>query len=184
MHVVWEWFTGWGGWDEVGTGAVYSAAWLVTVCLVLVGLVGCVIPALPGHVFIFLAAVSHRLILRADSGVEWWTFVVLGALLAASQAFEVFSGAVGSKWFGGTRWGAAGALIGGIVGMFFMPFGLLLGPLVGAVAFEMGFAKKKARPATASGVGSLVGVAAGMTVKLLVGLLMSLWLLVDIFWIG
>ena len=183
MHVVWEWFSGWGGWDEVGAGA----AWMVTVGLVVVGLVGCIVPALPGHLFILLAAVSHRVLfslIGLKSGVEWWTFAVLLVLLGASQAFEFFSGSVGSKWFGGTRWGAAGALIGGIVGFFFMPFGLLLGPLIGAVAFEMAFARKKAKPAAASGVGSVVGVAAGMVVKLAVGLLMTLWLLVDILWIG
>jgi len=184
MNAVWEWFAGWDQWSAVGAGAGWLAAWSVTVCLVIVGLVGCVIPALPGHVFILLAAVSHRLLFGADSGVEWWTFVVLGALLAASQAFEFFSGAAGTKWFGGTRWGAAGAMIGGIVGMFFMPFGLLLGPLLGATTFEMAFAKKKAKPATVSGVGSVVGVAAGMVVKLVVGFLMTAWLFADIFWIG
>ncbi len=37
---------------------------------------------------------------------EWWSFVILGVLMAISQTLEMLSGAAGSKWFGGTRWGA------------------------------------------------------------------------------
>ena len=102
-----------------------SIAWMVTVCLLVVGFIGTLIPFLPGHLIIFFAAVAHWLMLRGESGVEWWTFVVLGVLLTVSQILEFMSGAMGTRWFGGTRWGAAGALIGGIVGMFFMPFGLI-----------------------------------------------------------
>jgi len=177
---MWEAITNWNGWDEVGT----ATAWLVTISLVVAGLAGCILPVLPGHVLIFLAAVAHRLMLGGDSGVEWWTFAVLFVLLAASQIFEFVSGAVGTKWFGGSRWGAAGALVGGIVGLFFMPFGLVLGPLAGAVLFEVALARKEVQPATVSGVGSAVGVAVGMAVKLVVGFLMTAWLLADIFWIG
>ena len=116
------------------------------------GAVGCVLPVLPGHLIILMAAVAHRLMLGADgSGLEWWSFVVLVALLAISQTLEVLSGAAGTRWFGGTRWGAFGALAGGIAGIFFMPFGLLVGPLLGAFICEIAFAKKETRPAVISG---------------------------------
>ena len=100
-----------------------------------------------------------------------------------SQAFEFLSGAMGTRWFGGTRWGAAGALIGGMVGIFFIPFGLLLGPLIGSMFCEFVFAKKEVRPATVSGIGSVLGTAAGMVVKVVVGVLMVVWLVVDVIWI-
>ena len=177
---MWEAIIGWGGWDEMGVGAV----WFVTGCLIVVGLAGCVIPVLPGHLIILIAAIGHRLMLGRDSGVEWWTFVILGLLLAASQVFEWVSGAAGARWFGGTRWGSAGALIGGIAGIFFMPFGLIVGPLVGAIAFELAFAKKEVKPATVSGVGSVAGVAAGMIVKVVVGVMMTVWFLIDVWLVG
>ena len=159
-------------------------AWFVTVCLIVVGLAGCVIPVLPGHLMILIAAIGHRLMLGSGSGVEWWTFVVLVVLLAASQTFEFLSGAAGAKWFGGTRWGSAGALVGGIVGMFFLPFGLILGPLIGAIAFELAFAKKEMKPATVSGVGSVAGVAVGLLVKIVVGVMMTVWFFIDVWFIG
>ena len=161
---------------QVGDSAV---AWVVTSCLLLLGLVGCLIPILPGHVILLLAAVMHRLLLGEASGIRWWSFAVLLLLLIASQAFEFFSGAAGTKWFGGSKWGAWGALVGGIVGMFFFSFGLLLGPLIGALLGEKIFAKKENTPAIVSGVGSVLGTVAGMIVKLAVGLVMVVWILID-----
>jgi uncharacterized protein YqgC (DUF456 family) len=104
-------------------------------------------------------------------------------MAAISQTLEFVSGAAGARWFGGSRWGAAGALIGGIVGMFFFPFGLLLGPLIGAFLFEFGFARKKLRPSTVSGVGSVAGTLGGMIIKVALGVLMVGYFLVDVIWI-
>jgi len=160
-----------------------SIAWIVTVCLLVVGFIGTLVPFLPGHLIIFFAAVAHWLMLRGESGVEWWTFVVLGVLLTVSQILEFMSGAMGTRWFGGTRWGAAGALIGGVVGMFFMPFGLILGPLIGSMLCEFVFAKKEVKPATVSGIGSVLGTVAGLIVKVIVGVLMIVWFIVDVIWI-
>jgi len=124
-----------------GDVAWVSLAWITTGSLLLLGLAGTLIPSIPGHLFILFAAISHRVMLGAESGVEWWTFAVLGTLLIISQALEFMSGAMGTRWFGGSKWGAFGALIGGFVGMFFMPFGLFLGPLFGTMLFEFFFGK-------------------------------------------
>ena len=163
--------------QNLGTGGV----WIITICLLVAGAVGCVIPILPGHLILLIAVIAYRLLLGPAAGIAWWSFAVLVLLMAISQTFEILSGAAGSKWFGGTRWGAIGAIIGSVVGMFFFPLGLLLGPLLGAFAFEMTFAKKTARPAVVSGVGSVVGTLTGMVVKIAVGILMIGWFLLDVF---
>lgn len=176
-----EWLQSDALWGGVGTGV----AWLVTACLLLAGLVGCFLPVLPGHLILFMAAVAHRLMLGKDgSGLEWWSFLILGLLMAASQTLELLSGAAGAKWFGGSRWGAVGALIGGVVGIFFMPIGLLAGPLLGAVIGETAFARRHPRPAMVSGVGSVVGTLAGMAIKLAIGVLMIVWFFLDVFLVG
>jgi hypothetical protein len=153
--------------------------WSVTVCLLVIGLIGCIVPILPGHVILLGAAVVHRAALGESSGLQWWSFVVLVALLVIAQVFEFLSGAAGTKWFGGSKWGAWGALLGGIIGMFFFPFGLILGPLIGALLFEKIFAKKENKPALVSGVGSVLGTVAGMVVKLVVGVVMCVWIIAD-----
>jgi uncharacterized protein YqgC (DUF456 family) len=177
---MWEAIQSGDVWHGVGTGA----AWVVTGCLLAAGAVGCVLPVLPGHLILLIAAVAHRLMLGEASGLRWWSFVVLILLMAISQTFEMLSGAAGSKWFGGTRWGAVGALVGSIVGLFFLPFGLLLGPLIGAIVGEIAFARKEAKPAMISGVGSVVGTLAGMGFKFVVGVLMIGWFFLDVLWIG
>jgi uncharacterized protein YqgC (DUF456 family) len=177
---MWDWIQINGVMEGVGTGL----AWLITGCLLVAGLIGCFLPILPGHLILVIAAIAHRLMLGPDSGLNVWSFVVLVLLMAVSQGFEMVSGAAGSKWFGGTRWGAAGAIIGSIVGLFFMPFGLLLGPLIGAFALELLFARKQTHHAAISGVGSVVGTLAGMGFKIVVGLLMIAWFFFDVFLIG
>ena len=152
--------------------------------LLIAGAIGCFIPVLPGHLILFIAAVAHRLMLGKDSGLVWWSFLILGALMAVSQVMEMVSGAAGTKWFGGTRWGAFGAIAGGIVGMFFMPFGLIVGPLAGAVACELAFARQETREALRSGVGSVVGTIAGLGIKLGIGAAMVVWFFADVFWVG
>lgn len=115
-----------------------------------------------------------------SAGIAWWSFGILIILLAVSQIFEIISGSLGSKWFGGSRWGAVGALVGGLVGLFFLPFGLLVGPLAGAFGFEYLFAKKKTRESAISGVGSVVGTLAGMGFKVFIGVVMVAWFLADV----
>ncbi len=158
--------------------------WLVTAGLMIVGLAGCVIPVLPGHLLILVGAIAYRLMKGADAGIAWWGFAILAFLMAVSQAFEIMSGSLGAKWFGGSKWGAVGALAGGIAGLFFFPIGLLLALLVGAFGFEMLFAKKKTRESAVSGVGSVVGTLAGMGFKIAVGIAMVAWFFLDVFVIG
>jgi uncharacterized protein len=158
-----------------------SAVWIVTGSLLIVGLVGCVLPALPGHLFILLAAIGYRLMVGSDAGIAWWGFGILVLLMAISQIFEIVSGSLGTQWFGGTKWGALGAFVGGLVGLFFLPFGLLLGPLIGAFGFEKAFAKKETRESAVSGVGSMVGTLVGIVVKVIVGVLMIVWFFLDVF---
>lgn len=157
-----------------------SAVWLVTGSLLIVGLIGCVLPALPGHLFILLAAVGYRLMVGSAAGIAWWGFAILVVLMAISQTFEIISGSLGSRWFGGSKWGAIGSLVGGIVGLFFLPFGLLLGPLIGAFGFEKLFAKKQNKESAVSGVGSVVGTVVGIVIKVIIGVLMLVWFFLDI----
>jgi len=172
--------SGWEGWSDVGA----AGAWLITLSLLVVGLAGCFLPVVPGQLIILLAVVFHWFAFGEASGVNAWTFVVLIALFAASQIFDFVSGAVGSRWFGGTKWGAIGAIVGAVAGLFFMPIGLILGPLIGAYSFEILFAKQDLNRAAVSGVGSAVGTLSSLIVKVIVGILMITWFFVDVFFIN
>jgi len=169
-------------WETALNWLLEWSVWIAADSLIILGLIGMVVPFLPGHLLIFVAAFIPFFALEDHGGVSVWGLVALGIGLVLAQAFEFLSGAAGSRWFGGTKWGAFGAFAGGLVGIFFMPFGLVLGPLGGAFLFEYLMASKTVKPATVSGVGSVLGTLAGLVMNVVTGFVMVVILVVDIFW--
>ncbi|MCF7785216.1 MAG: DUF456 domain-containing protein [Prosthecobacter sp.] len=164
-----EWLThAWNAMAHFFTAMPWQmwSVWTLTICLLIVGIIGSVVPFLPGPLMIFAAGILHT-VLRPESGMSTWGFVILSLLLVLSYVVDFASGAMGARWFGASRWGVAGVFIGGIVGMFFFPFGLVLGPLIGGVAFELIFAKMKLHPAAKSAWGSLLGTGVGLVLRLI-----------------
>jgi uncharacterized protein YqgC (DUF456 family) len=155
--------------------------WTLTLSLLVLGVIGSVLPLLPGPLLIFVAGVIHTL-LRPESAMSWQGLVVLGLLTVIAYLFDFVSGAMGAKWFGASRWGIAGVFIGGIVGLFFSLPGLILGPIVGGLAFELLFAKKEMRPAMKSTWGTIVGTGAGLVLRLAISLAMVAVFFVDALW--
>ena len=159
-------------------------AWTVGGLLMLVGFIGTMLPIIPGPLVILLGAGAYWAILRADSGIGLVGFIVLTLLTLAAAIVDFLSGALGAKWFGASKWGAFGALLGGIIGgiAFSIP-GLIAGPVVGAIAFEIFFDKKKFKPAGKSGLGTIVGGAAGIAGKLAIAAAMVVYFFADVLFI-
>ncbi len=155
--------------------------WTLTTVLMLVGLAGSVLPLVPGPLLIFIAAVLH-FFLRPESGVSWWGLALQLGLTLTAYGLDFASGAMGTHWFGGSRWGIAGVLIGGIVGLFFGLPGLIIGPLAGGFLFEMLLAKKEFKPAVRSTWGTVVGTGMGLVLRLLLSIAMIVCFLLDVFW--
>lgn len=155
--------------------------WIVTYGLIIAGLVGAFIPVIPSHLLILIAGVSHFWLLKEESGLGWLSLVILLVLLVISQTFEILSGSLGSRWFGGGKWGTVGAMTGLLVGLFFPPLGFILGPLIGALILEKILGKKTLKEATSSGVGSAVGTVTALVIRLIVAFLMVIYLLLDIY---
>jgi uncharacterized protein len=151
--------------------------WTLTLFLMLVGLVGTVLPLLPGTTIILGAAILHHFALGEAQSVGWWTIGGLGALTVLSFVLEIVSGSLGAKWFGATRWGAVGGILGAIVGLFFFPIGIFLGPMIGVLVGEM-LGGKELLPAGKTTWGTLLGTTAGMVGKLGIAVLMVAWFLV------
>jgi uncharacterized protein YqgC (DUF456 family) len=177
-----EWLS--NAWDAKANFFMYMPwemlrVWTLTICLLLVGLIGSVVPFLPGPLLIFAAGIIHTVLLP-EAGMSVWGFVVLSLGIVLSYVIDFVSGAMGARWFGASRWGIAGVFIGGIVGMFFVPVGLILGPLLGGVAFELIFAKKRLQPAAKSAWGSLLGTGVGLVLRLIVALGMVGAFLLDV----
>ena len=151
--------------------------WFVTILLFAVGLIGTVVPVLPGTTIILAAAIIHRVMLGPEKSVGWSAIAMLVALTLTSYAIDFLGGYFGARYFGSTRWGAAGAIIGAVVGLFFGLIGLFIGPVIGAVIGEF-VAGKKAIDAGRAGWGSFLGNLGAMIGKLVLALIMiSIFLL-------
>jgi hypothetical protein len=184
-HDIMEWLSDSWEWLVQMFNAVpfeVLGVWLLTACLLLVGLIGSVVPLLPGPFLIFIAGILHT-VLRPEAGMSWQGIVVLSLLLVASYVVDVAAGAMGARWFGASRWGIAGVFVGGLIGLFFAPIGFVIGPLAGGLVFELIFAKKRMAPAVKSTWGTLLGTGVGLVVRLGLSLAMIATVLADVLWI-
>ncbi len=145
--------------------------WVITIVLFAVGLIGTIAPVLPGTTIILAAAVIHRIMLGPEKSVGWRTIFVLVLLTLATYAIDVLGGYFGAKYFGATKWGTFGAIVGALVGLFFGIVGLFVGPVIGAIAGEF-IAGKRMIDAGRAGWGSLLGNLGAMVGKLVIALAM------------
>ena len=153
--------------------------WFITIVLFAVGLIGSVLPVLPGTTIILAAAIIHRIVLGPEKSIGWLTITVLVALTLATYAVDVFAGYFGAKRFGATKWGTLGAIAGAVVGLFFGIIGLFIGPVIGAIVGEF-FAGKRMIDAGRAGWGSFLGNLGGMIAKLIIALAMITIFLVNV----
>jgi uncharacterized protein len=146
--------------------------WTLIILLIVVGLIGTVVPLLPGSTLILAGAVVHRLVFTSGPHtLSWWVIAAMFVLMITSYVIDFISGAMGAKYFGATRWGAIGGFIGAIVGVFFGLPGIFIGPLVGVLAGEL-IGGKQLVAAGKSTWGTLLGTTAGMIAKLVIALVM------------
>ena len=153
--------------------------WLLTIVLFAVGLIGTVLPVLPGTTIILAAAIIHRLVLGAEKSIGWKTIVALVLLTLLSYVFDFLGSYFGAKYFGATKWGAVGAILGALVGLFLGLIGLFVGPVIGAVLGEV-IAGKRMIDAGRAGWGSLLGNIGAMLAKLIIALAMITIFLINV----
>jgi len=153
--------------------------WLFTIVLFAVGVIGTIAPVLPGTTIILAAAIIHRLMLGTDKSIGWKAIVALVLLTLLSYVFDFLGSYFGAKYFGATKWGAFGAIIGALVGLFFGIIGLFIGPVIGAVAGEF-ITGKRMIDASRAGWGSLLGNLGAMLGKLMIALAMIAIFLVTV----
>jgi hypothetical protein len=151
--------------------------WTLTLFIMLIGLAGTVLPLLPGTTVILGAAILHHFMLGPEHSVGWWTIAGLAMLTVLSYVLDLLSGSIGAKWFGATRWGAFGGIVGAIFGMFFFPWGLFLGPMCGVLLGEL-LGGKELLPAGKSTWGTFLGTTAGAISKVIIGAIMIAWFVI------
>lgn len=158
------------------------AIYLSVAILIIAGFLGTIIPFLPGTTLILAGVCLHYFALGLnESGLSPVTLVIIGILYVVALIVDNLSGAIGAKWFGSSKWGIVGAILGGLIGLSCGLPGIIIGPIIGVFVFEMIFGKKKVKEAGNSTVGTVVGSGAGLIVGAAIGLLMITCYALDLF---
>lgn len=141
--------------------------WIFAVLLVAIGLLGLVLPVLPGAPILFAGLL---LVAWADdfAYVGAQTLIVLGVMALLTYVVDFAATALGAKRVGASNRAIWGAVLGGLVGLIFGLPGLLLGPFVGAVVGELSL-QRDLKAAGRAGLGASIGLALGAAAKLALG---------------
>lgn len=154
--------------------------WGLTILLILVGVAGVILPALPGVTLILIAAIIHKIFL--PDILSWWTVIFIAFGVALSTVVEWLCIAAGNKWVGATRWAFLGAALGFLVGIFFSLPGMILGPILGALLAEWIIARRTILDASKAGVATGVSILVATISRSLIALVMILVLIIDWVW--
>jgi len=137
----------------------------------LVGVIGTVLPIIPGTILIFGGALLYALV-EGFQTVGWPTLVVLGILTAVATTADLWASSIGAKLGGASGWSVLIGLVAGLVGLvvFGLP-GAIIGAVLGVLVTEI-VRVGDWRLALKAGSGWVIGWALSTVVQLGVGLIM------------
>jgi uncharacterized protein len=140
--------------------------------MMVLGIIGCLVPVLPGPPFSFLGII----LLHLSRFGQFTTaaLLTLGGIALVVTVLDFIVPVWGTKKFGGSKYGTRGATIGLVIGLFLGPLGLIIGPLLGAFVGELIF-KDDINYAIKAGFGSLLGFLTGIGLKLAASLIMTFY---------
>ncbi len=142
---------------------VLIGADIVVAVLLIAGLVGSLLPFVPGPALILLAALVHGFATDFHP-IGPVKLVILTVLTILAHSLDYLAGFIGTKKFGGSGWAIAGAVVGGMGGFLFGLIGLLVGPILGAVVGEF-LGKGELRRSLKAGLGTLIGILLGTAAR-------------------
>jgi uncharacterized protein len=159
---------------------VVTGLWALCVLLIVAGLAGAVLPALPGPALV-LAGVALGAWIDDFTRVGGVTVAVVAALAVLAWVLDYAAGMLGAKRAGASPQALAGAAVGTVAGLFMGLVGVLFLPFVGAVAGEM-VARRDQVHALKVGVGTWLGVMLGLVAKVVLSLMMVGLFVVALIW--
>ena len=144
--------------------------WTVSGALILLGLAGTVLPALPGVTLVFVG-IALAAWIDDFARIPVWLLLILGVLTAVAWFVEYAAAAMGAKRAGASRLAVVGAVAGTLAGIFSGLWGLLFMPLVGAAVGEY-IAQRDLRRAGRVGIATWIGLLLGTAAKVAIAFAM------------
>lgn len=148
-----------------------TVALVVTFLVMFVGLLGTVLPVLPGTVLILLGALFYA-VLEGFQSVGWPTLLVLALLTVVATTADIWAGGLGARAGGASGWSVLAGLVGGLIGLVFFSLpGAILGTVLGVLISEI-VRVRDWRQALRAGGGWAAGWLLSVLVQLGLGLVM------------
>ncbi|MDI6686837.1 MAG: DUF456 domain-containing protein [Desulfobacterales bacterium] len=133
--------------------------------LALCGVIGCILPVIPGPPISFLALIILSYAKNWEPFSSTFLIVMAGITILVTILDYVIP-AGGAKKYGASKWGVIGAMAGILIGVFmFPPWGMVVGAFTGAFAGEL-LARKDGAKALQAGLGVFIGIMVGTGLKL------------------
>ncbi len=140
---------------------------IIALLVMLFGLVGTILPVIPGITLIFGAALAYGF-LTDFSAISVNMLMLFAVMTIVTYLSDWIATTYGVKKMGGSWYGTVGAVIGTIVGISGGIVGILLGVFIGAFLFEL-LGGKSHQTALRAGAGSMIGFVIGGVFKIAVG---------------
>ena len=144
--------------------------WVLSTGLILLGLAGIVLPALPGTVLV-LGGIVLGAWIDDFTRVGWIALAFIAVLAVAAWLMDYVAALLGARRAGASRQALIGAAIGTVAGIFMGLVGVLFMPLVGAAAGEF-IARRNQQQALRVGIATWLGLLAGMLAKFVLAFMM------------
>jgi uncharacterized protein len=144
--------------------------WILVVVLIATGVVGTILPALPGALLVFAGILLGAWIDHFDR-VSITVVVICGVLTLLAWATDYAAAMLGAKRAGASRLAVIGAAIGTVAGVFTGLVGLIFMPLVGAAIGEL-IAVRNAARAAQVGISTWIGLLLGTLAKVVLTFMM------------
>ncbi|MGD0342613.1 MAG: DUF456 domain-containing protein [Bacteroidales bacterium] len=142
------------------------------IILMLIGIIGCLVPVLPGPPLSFLGIILLHFSRFGEFSSR--TLITFAAMTIIVSVLDYIVPIWGTKRFGGSKYGTRGATVGLIIGIFLGPAGIIIGPFAGAFVGELLF-KDDIKYALKAGFGSLLGFMTGIGLKLAASCIMTFY---------
>lgn len=144
--------------------------WLLSIALIVIGVAGTVLPALPGTALV-LAGIVLGAWIDDFARVGWGVLTGITLLAALAWVLDYVAGLLGAKKAGASKQAIIGAALGTVAGLFMGLVGVLFMPLVGAAIGEW-LARRDHGQALKVGVATWLGILVGMVSKVVIAFMM------------
>lgn len=157
-----------------------TASIILCSILMVVGLLGVILPVLPGVPLAWLGLFIYALVTGFER-ISVATIVIFFVLMVLALVLDFVAPMLGAKKYQASKFGVIGAFLGFVVGIFVLGFwGIILGPLFGAFLGEL-IARGRPKQALGSALGAFLGFIAGTLFKVVLILVMAGFFIASLF---